>query len=273
MKKIAFFFAFCLSCIAWSAPLQDRCIDSTSLAELASALGKTDNDNLVAYTQNHWLRKPGQERWEMQELTANERTYVLNWAVQQGLFTDWLPFCDTYDKALILGASTSRMELRLNYLKNLWNQGVRFQEIVWLTGDRPLDQRIDGLTERCENESQAARIIWEKSDLPDAMRQLPVLFISVPMKGDGPIRQRPNTADTIIAWLQTDPAPCKALFASDQPFCGYQFAIVKGLLPSSFLFDLVGAGVDPFSHPAAAAITLDSIARWIYQDSLEPNGK
>ena len=121
--------------------------------------------------------------------------------------------------------------------------------------------------DQCENESQAARIIWEETELPDSMRQLPVVFIAVPMKGEGPARQRPNTADTIIAWLQTDPDPCKALFVSDQPFCGYQFAIVKTFLPDSFLFDLVGAGVDPFGYPTAAAVTLDSIARWIYQEA------
>ena len=79
---------------------------------------------------------------------------------------------------------------------------------------------------------------------------------------------RPNTQDTIIAWLKVSPQPCKALFVSDQPFCGYQFAVVKGSLPDAFQFDLVGAGADPTSHPAAAAITLDSIARWIFQDQL-----
>ena len=202
----------------------------------------------------------------MSELAPDQRAFVLNWAREQELFADWLPSSDSYDKALILGASTSRMQMRLDYLKKLWNQGVRFQEIVWLTGDRPLDARIDGLAGRCQNESEAAHIIQEESELPDDMRQLPITFIAVPMKGEGPVRQRPNTADTIIAWLQTSPSPCRALFVSDQPFCGYQFATVKSVLPDIFLFDLVGPGVDPYGHPAAAAITLDSIARWIYSD-------
>lgn len=37
--------------------------------------------------------------------------------------------------------------------------------------------------------------------------------------------------------------------------------------------DLVGQSIDPMSHPSAAAITLDSIARWIYQENLTANKK
>ena len=271
MKKLFILLSLCLCCIGSAAPLQNRFIWPAALDQLASAMDMPASEDLITFTQTHWLRKPAQERWEMKELTKDQRTFVLNWADRQGLFADWLPYCDIYDTALILGASTSRMQMRLDYLKKLWNQGVRFKEVVWLTGDRPLDERVDGMIERCQNESQAARIIWEESDLPDSMRCLPALFIAVPMKGEEPVRQRPNTADTIIAWLQTNPPPCKALFVSDQPFCGYQFAIVKAFLPDAFSFDLVGQGVDPFRHPAAAAITLDSIARWIYQENLNKN--
>lgn len=88
------------------------------------------------------------------------------------------------------------------------------------------------------------------------------------MKTEGTSLKRPNTEDTIIAWLKEIPHPCKALFVSDQPFCGYQFALIKTYLPEAFQFDLVGQGVDSTSHPLAAAITLDSIARWLYQESL-----
>ncbi len=159
------------------------------------------------------------------------------------------------------------MQMRLDYLKQLWNEGFRFSEIVWLTGDRPLDGRVDSLLERCSNESQAARILWEEADLPEAMRSLPVTFVAVPMKGEGASLKRPDTKDTIYAWLAFEPEPCSALFVSDQPFCGYQFAVVKTVLPAAFEFDLVGQGVDSLTHPAAAAITLDSIARWIYEEN------
>jgi hypothetical protein len=265
MRKWLILFALCLCSFTYASPIQERKIDPLALSELASALGISKDTDIVAETQKRWLRNPGQERWEMPELSPDQRLFVLNWAENQGLFADWKPARENYDKALILGATTSRMQMRLDYLKQLWNQGIRFKEIVWLVGDRPLDKRVDGLTERCSNESEAAHILWQESDLPKEMRALPVVFVAVPMKSEG---RRPNTEDTIIAWLKMAPAPCTALFVSDQPFCGYQFAILKTVLPDAFLFDLVGPGDDPTAYPMAAAVTLDSIARWIYQENL-----
>lgn len=268
MKKWFLFLAICLCNFSFALPIQDRTIDAAALSELAFALNLPKDADIIVETQKRWLRKPGQERWELSELSIEQRMFVLDWAQKQGLFAPWKPLHKTYDKALILGATTPRMQMRLDYLKELWLEGMRFSEIVWLTGDRPLDKRVDNLTERCDNESEAARILWEETNIPEEMRNLPVVFIAVPMKPQGSSLKRPNTEDTIFAWLQTDPQPCTTLFVSDQPFCGYQFAVIKACLPESFSFDLVGQGVDPTSHPAAAAITLDSIARWIYQESI-----
>lgn len=64
------------------------------------------------------------------------------------------------------------------------------------------------------------------------------------------------------------PTACSCLFISDHPFYGYQFAIIKSCLPDEFLFDVAGEGVNPHAHPLAATITLDTIARWIYQEKL-----
>lgn len=268
MKRYFLLVALCLTTLGFTAPIQDRKIDPKALAELTVALDIPQGSDVIAETQMRWLRREGTERWEIKEISPDQRKFVLNWATEQGLYADWKPAMQTYDKALILGATTSRMQMRLDYLKKLWNEGVRFKEIVWLTGDRPLDARADSLTERCATESEAARIIWEESDLPAEMRKLPVVYVAVPMKGEPGALKRPNTQDTLVAWLKVSPEPCKALFVSDQPFCGYQFAIVKGSLPDTIQFDLVGQGVDPNPHPAAAGITLDCIARWLYQESL-----
>ncbi len=266
MKKGLFLFlSLCL--LGFSSPIQDHCLDPEALHELASFFGI--RDNLITETQKQWLRKPGQERWEIAELSSDERSFVLNWAKAQGFFDPWQTSYAKYDKALILGATTSRMQTRLDHLKDLWNEGIRFSEIVWLTGDRPLDKRVDELTDRTSNESEAARLIWQEADLPEEMRSLPILFIAVPMKADG---KRPNTEDTIIAWLKVNPEPCSALFVSDQPFCGYQFAIIKSSLPEAIQFDVVGRGIESVAHPAAAAIILDTVARWAYQESLQCDG-
>jgi hypothetical protein len=268
MQKWLFLSAVCLGSLTFALPIQDRKMDPMALSQLGHALHLPPDADIVVETQKRWLRKPDQERWEIAELSPDQRLFVLNWAIDQGLFAPWKPASKGYDKALILGATTSSMQMRLDYLKQLWNEGTRFNEIVWLTGDRPLDKRVDGLTDRCSNESETAHILWEETPLPEEMRALPVIFVAVPMKIEGSSQKRPNTEDTIVAWLKLSSEPCKVLFVSDQPFCGYQFAVLKATLPKTFLFDLVGPGVDSTNYPSAAAITLDSIARWIYQEDL-----
>jgi len=267
MKKWLLLLSLFLGTYVSAAPLQERRIEPLALSELADFF-KISEDDLIAGSQARWLRKTGQERWEMAELSLEQKQFVLRWAEGQGIFTEWRPAVAVYERALILGATTERMEGRLSHLRKLWEEGVRFQEVVWLTGERPLDPRVDSLAGGCRNESEAAGLIWGEADLPPGMRALPLVFISVPMKQSERGPQRPNTQDTLLAWLDTSPSTGSSLFITDQPFCGYQYAIIRSCLPDSFAFDLAGPGADPSSHPAAAAITLDAIARWVYQDHL-----
>ena len=266
MKTWLLLIICCVCGPSFAKPLQDHTLDLSAVWQLASALGIQSNADLIAETQRQWLRKAGSERWEMNEISPAQKEFVLHWASKYEFFSCWKPSCKIYDQALILGATTGCMQIRLDYLKQLWNEGIRFHEVVWLTGERPLDERIDCFIDCCLTESQAAYKLWEKADLPEAMRKLPVVFIAVPMKGEGAVRRRPNTEDTILAWLDNTKGPCSAVFISDQPFCGYQFAVVKSKLPDAFLFDVVGPGVDPTSLPAPAAIVLDAIARRMYTE-------
>lgn len=258
MKKPLYFLLFLGHLVG--KPILDHKIDPEALQELASFFKIPKHANLIEETQKTWLRKPGCERWEMEELSSDQKDFVLKWASKAGFFSPWKGVETTYDKALILGATTNRMKRRLEFLKELWNDGVRFDEIVWLTGKRPLDSRIEDFADRCSDESQAARLIWEETSFPG---ELTVTFIEVPMKDGG---KRPDTRDTILAWLEKFSIPCKCVFVSDQPFCGYQFGAIKACMPEEFLFDVVGNGETPQNH-GAAAITLDSIARWIYVDN------
>ena len=250
-----------LSCLCYAAPMLERRIDENAMRELATQLGICKDADLIAETQKQWLRQSGKERWEMQELSLEQKQNVLKWAFFHGLYSAWTAFQKQYDKVLILGASSSRMEQRLAYFKKLWADGVRCKEIVWLTGKRPLDPKADHLANLCADESEAARMIWNEAEVPNEMRELNVVFIEVPMQGS----MRPNTEDTLLAWQAMGPPSCSALFISDQPFCGYQYAVIENTLSDAICFDVAGAGADPLSHPAAAAITLDSIARWVYQ--------
>jgi hypothetical protein len=262
MKKslLLLFFYFCT--LSFAAPIHDHTLDPIALRSLATALGIPEDADLVEQTQKSWLRSPTQERWEMAELSPFQKQLVQQWATENGLYEAWTPSLKSYDVALILGATTERMQTRLEYLIKMWKEGIRFNEIVWLTGERPLDSRVDHLSDVCATESSASYILWEKADLPEEMRNLFVTFMNVPMNGS----KRPNTEDTLRSWLRFCPKPYTCLFVSDQPFCGYQFATIKANLPTAFPFDVIGKAADPDSHPSAAAITLDTLARWIYTE-------
>lgn len=272
MKFINFLCAWISLCqICNAKALQEHSLSAHAIQELMEITGISALQNPIEATQKEWFRKPGQELWELQERPPAMRAAVIAWARKEGLFAPWTPTSKTYDKAFILGASTPLMQSRLAYLVQTWQEGVRFKEIVWLTGDRPLDKRIDQVAAECLNESVAAIRIWNEADLPQAMRELPLQWIAVPLKASG---ERPNTQDTLLAFLKRFPDPCSCLFVSDQPFCGYQYAVIKGTLPTEFTFDVIGKGViAPEQHPRAAAIILDAVARWLYQESQNLRGQ
>lgn len=258
LKKLFF---LCLVSSLQAVPIQHHPLNQDAVQKLADLLGIPEGSDIVQQTQSRWLRHPHQERWEMTELEEEQKALVLTWAQHEGFYDAWTPNETHYDQAIILGATTYRMQSRLGELKRIWQSGVRFDEILFLTGDRPLDP-IETFTDSCQTETEAAYLIFQITDLPKEMRELPFRIISVPMSNIG----RPNTKDTILAYAEEMDSPKKALFISDAPFCGYQFAVINAYLPDAFLFDVAGKKADPSVHPAAAAITLDAIARWLYQE-------
>lgn len=135
MIQSIFIILFCFCSQIFALPIQDRKIDPTALSELALELGIPKESDLIIETQKRWLRSRGLERWEMDELSLEKKAFVLKWAKEQGFYTPWQPLYNEYDKGIVLGSSTSRMESRLQTLIDLWNEGVLIHEIVWLTGD------------------------------------------------------------------------------------------------------------------------------------------
>ena len=108
------------------------------------------------------------------------------------------------------------------------------------------------------------KLIFEQTDLPEAFRKIPVEFINTPVQAtkDGGTR-RPNTADTVSAWLATGPMPGSCLAVSNQPYNLYQDAIIRGSIPTTFTLETVGAGVET-QKEESVAVYLDTIARYIF---------
>jgi hypothetical protein len=195
----------------------------------------------------------------------------------------------TYDYALLLGGLYQRVVYRLQYLIDLWNQGIRFKHIILLGSERPLNEGVEPLdsildpdptkislrpgwiapsAEKVKTEMDIMKIAYDQLDMPSDMRAIPAVFSNTPMQlmTDGSQR-RPTTSDTIKTWLSTNPKPGSCLVISSQPHVGYQDAVVRTYLPTDFTVDTVGTASKTTVYTQKCGEYLDAIARWLYQEA------
>ena len=241
---------------------------------------------IVAATQTTWLRPAGSERWQVTEKFADKRAAVLRLITELGMVRGDPPQKKTYKYALVFGALIPSVRIRFEYLISLWKTGVRFEEIVFLGGQRPLDSERENkktlldadnaqlpfssdwkLSEPLpKKEIDMMRMVWSQAELPAAMKKIKTTFINVPMlkKEDGTER-RPNTHDTIIAWTREKPEPGTCLAISSQPYVGFQESVIKTAVSQDLIIEAVGPGIRDASA-IKVAILLDTCARWVYQE-------
>ena len=266
-----------------------------ALSELLDELNVPHAMNLesIAAATQRWRRQPGQERWEMPDIKLDfqRQERVMAHLEKLGLVKELRPKSREFEYALLLGATAPRMENRLQQLAKLWRDGVRFNEIIFLVGQRPLTPGIDQVetlvarilgreasTETRKNarpmtETEAAVMVYEVTDLPEAMRKVPVHYVDTPRFWQENHWQRANTRDTLKKWLErADTSPGKTLIISDQPHALYQQEVVRQELPTtSFPTEVTGqqAGVD-----TRIAVYLDALALWLHnlQNRLSAHG-
>lgn len=243
-------------------------------------------ETIIQQTQARWLKGPNQERWEFAVRPDENprKTYALfsNLLMTQSI---WSQHCE-YEYGIVLGSSVQVMRQCFWFLKQAWDEGVRFKQLVVLAGDRPLAADLENeaiLTDPSyspfpfradwkppatipKNEIEAAKLIFDQLALPKEWRSMPLLFVDTPRP---PNARRPNTSQTFVYWLQTaHPSPGSCLIISRQPFVGRQDAVAHNYLPSCFSTETIGQGFsldDYLKEPRGLAILLDELARWIYE--------
>ncbi len=211
--------------------------------------------------QDRWMQK-GKERWEFDQRYEYMRPVAWPLFEKAGFILETAPEKRSYDYALVFGALLSSVEKRIAYLAELWKRGIRFDQIVFLTGERPL---LFSEKAVCSAEMEREMIEWayHRSELP---KEIPVLFINAPGKQVDGKWIRPQTADTILEWLKTQPHAGLALAVSNQPYVPYQRAVIESLLPDAFEVEAVGPEIK--GEPTVALI-LDTIAKTLLYDSKE----
>jgi len=207
-----------------------------------------------------WIQS-GKERWEYDKRYEYLRPTLWPLFEKAGLLFEAAPQKERYDYALVYGALLSKVKSRIDYLSSLCKKGVSFKQFIFLTGERPL---LASEKARCGFEWEWEMVEWAylHSDLP---RDVPVVFIRSPGKWVEGKWVRPQTRDTVISWKETSPNPGSCLGISNQPYVGYQNAVMRSLLPADFEVETAGAAID--GEPSVALI-LDTIAKQLLNESV-----
>ena len=251
------------------------------LCQLLQILGmqqpsKKSIEEISAWAQANLLRKG--ERWQEQTSRFEPlRSSIQPLLADLGFINGRSAHFQEYIGAIVHGALLPAVRIRLYYLIKQWKEGVRFSDLYFLSGERPLgpqrenkDELIRGknsplkirknwkLLNLPKTESEMIQLIWEQSELPEAMKQqIKVHFINAPMKNN----LRPTTDDTVQAWLQTAPTVGNYLAVTNSPYINRQDVVTRTVASQAYGFDTIGPAV---GSEVKMAIVLDELARLIF---------
>lgn len=236
------------------------------LLEIDGLYEADDNYQTIrAKTQQKWIRcirgKGGVERRDLvdspqEEAIKDNVTAVMD---KMGLFDEACPLYKEYDYALILGAFLPSVEKRIDQLICLQERGVRFKEILFLTGERPLreDEKISLNSADLQTETDMVRALVAKHRIKASIVDAKAL--------NG---LRPSTEDTYRAWIEEfHPKEGTVLAISSPLFVYLQHLIGKRVLPKGFALDTISGPVtqEELNSPYyKTSVLLDTMAKMIY---------
>ncbi|MCX6990909.1 MAG: hypothetical protein NTX49_07610 [Chlamydiae bacterium] len=215
--------------------------------------------SLVAFSQKYWIQ--GKERWEFSK--EDNSPVVLQVMQDLGCIAEVHAKEKVYTYALLLGSTEKNMKERISFLISEWENGVNFSHVVLLSGERPLDPKIEPMAASFTTESALLKHLWQ-SMVPEQMQSIPYSLVNSAMKSGG---KRPTTGDTVIDWLKERPSPGHCIAISSQPYIGYQHSVLQILSPT-FTVETIGP---KRQGPLPLALSLDTLAKWMYQEKIRLN--
>lgn len=264
---------------------------------------------MVKKTQRCWIAvQQGRGEKERVDLVDSPervriREKVIAIAKEMGLFQGSKPRHERYRYAVCHGSFLSGVRLHLFQLVNEWKQGIRFDSLVFLTGERYLrkgageeddfakllDAKASllplkstwippSLDQICyQTEYDMVKLVWEQVQLPLEMAAAlegKVLFVNA-LKGNA---ARPSTADTFRFWLQCfHPQPETILAPSYPLLWRYQQLTGLRILGPGFQLDTIaqpvtGEELDKYRHSIVTLI-FDTVAKCLYEIDLIDKNK
>ena len=196
-----------------------------------------------------------------------------------------LPLKMHYDKVVLLGSTFPNMQHRVQWLLELYGQGLRFNQLIFLGSDRPMDPLTEskevlknynykdlmtrwiGNVSFPRTETEAAQFIVDRISWPTNFPSM--VFLNTPCP---PAQRRATTSDTIVTLrAQRDLMEeiQSLLFISSQPFALKQAEDIRSELGAGIFFDM--AADDVLIHmygvdtPFAQKNLNDNSAKLLYQ--------
>ena len=130
-------------------------------------------EEVVVITQRHWLRKHGTERYELangpwethrEEILTHLRPLNVIHHVKAEITNT------PYDIVIFHGAMAFSVKIRLEFLIAEYRRGIRFKQVVLLTGDRPLNslREAEFIGLGLQTEAEIVQYLWyNNSGLPE----------------------------------------------------------------------------------------------------------
>jgi hypothetical protein len=242
------------------------------LLKLSNLYDEKDTlQDVVTKTQKAWIAvqqgAQNKERSDLQDSAEQQKTAaeVVQTAKEMGLFNARAPQLHRYTYGVVLGAFLNGVRERVAELAKAWEAGIRFDEVVILTGERPLrkgDGENDDLKKLCdeklsplpfkkdwklpdnavyEYETDMARLVLDQVQLPEGMAKSCTFTVVNAPRGKN---LRPSTKDTYDTWIKEhNPKPGTIVATSTPLLCNYQQLTGENVLQGRMPLDTIGGPV------------------------------
>lgn len=227
-------------------------ISSITFAKESSLSSIQTLENITDCPYMGWIQQG--ERWTFQDWMEDKREEIVPILENLGYFDEKRAQENSYRYGIVLGSLHASVTRRIAFLIEEWKRGIRFETIVFLTGQRQLHPEKEPF-EGLETETDMMLWTWKHAEMPNELRSVPLVVIDAKPH---PFRKRPNTLITVQTWLAQSPHPGNCLVVSCQPYLNYQYQILRMVLPEEFQVEIVGP---PGGRQNRLSILLDTVAR------------
>lgn len=199
-------------------------------------------ETAIEQSKFKWIRPKKLELWHAYSILDNtQRCALIKKIKDSDLAKEKMPKKQHYDVVIVLGAATSRVKARIEFLLKLYKMGIAWDKVYLLGSTRNLkigngtDQQIARILESngiSPTEIEMVKYIWQETEMPESLRAIPIQSIQADAHSDG---TRAELTDTLAELLKVvgDVQGKNFLFIANNPFICFLDAEAKRALEKS----------------------------------------